>query len=472
MRFASGWFVMCALLAVGCGNASCPEGFVEVDGICTLPIDATVTRDAGRDAAPSEDALVSPDVRAELDAFVPRDAGSDAPLPDAFLAIDGCTPSTFYVDADGDGYGNAALSILSCDATVVGYTSDATDCDDDCMTCRPGGTETCDGRDNDCAGGVDDGVLTTFYADCDGDMATVTGAMTVMACARPASGPAACSGGSWVTSPSAMPDCDDACGVCYPGNSETCDDRDNDCDVTIDEGVRTTFVADCDSDTFTAMGAQSIAACTAPAGTPSSCGGGGVWRAGGSSSVDCNDSCASCYPGDTEICDGLDQDCVMGVDNGVLLTFYRDCDGDGFTPSSPMTTMACTLPSTRPPGCASGAWLATASVGTNLDCWDSDARARPGQLMTYATSSSGRPSAVDFDFDCDTVEERRWTTTGGTCPAGTTTGVCGVTGWAGATAPACGVSASYVECRTNMFLGMTGHYTCVGTTAPMPQECN
>ncbi len=479
MRFAVSLVLMmlCAALGgvvSGCGNASCPDGFVQIDGICTLPIDAPVVgmdaaTDAGTDAFASAD-VAMPDVRAADDVFVPSDAGSDAPLPDAFLAVDGCTPATFYVDADGDGFGNAALSILTCDASVAGYTLDATDCDDGCMTCHPGGTETCDLRDNDCAGGVDDGVLSTFYADCDRDTVTAAGAMSVLACSTPATGPAACPSGGWVGAASPVPDCDDTCAVCFPGNTEVCDDRDNDCDVSIDEGVRTTFVEDCDGDGYTAASARTVAACTMPVMPPSGCAA-GVWRSSASAGVDCNDSCASCRPGGTEVCDGLDQDCVSGVDNGVLLTFYRDCDGDTYTPSGATTTMACTLPSTRPPGCAAGAWRATAS--TPVDCFDTDTNVRPNQT-NYFPGASMRPMPLEFDYDCDTDEQRRWTAVGGNCPAATTTGTCGATGWEGSgAAPMCGDPArNYITCSRGSPLGPMGHYTCLGTSGSMRQECN
>jgi hypothetical protein len=465
----------CALAIAGCGNAACPDGFVQIEGSCVLPVDAPAPVDtgSGEDSGAADDAFVGIDahVLETPDAFVPSDAGSDAPLPDAFLDIDGCTPSTFYVDNDGDGFGNVALSIASCEASVAGYSRDATDCDDDCNGCHPGGTETCDGRDNDCVGGVDDGVLLTFHADCDRDGYTAAGAPTVLSCTTPATGPAICPSGGWAGAASPTPDCNDACAVCFPGNPEVCDELDNNCDLSVDEGVRTTFVADCDGDTFTPTGATTIAACTMPSTPPSGCTT-GAWRVGASGGVDCNDNCASCYPGGTEVCDGLDQDCVSGVDNGVLLTFYRDCDGDGYTPSPVTTTQACTLPSTRPPGCATGAWRASATPVATADCLDTNAMVFRGQSMFFTSPISGRPVATDYDYNCDAVEEALYPTAGGTCPAATTTGVCGVEGWVGATVFPCEDSAShtYQYCNRGSPLG-GGMYTCLGSTSSMRQQC-
>ncbi|MBX7195296.1 MAG: putative metal-binding motif-containing protein [Sandaracinaceae bacterium] len=459
----------------GCGPATCPEGYTEVGGACVAPEDAFVgSMDASLDAPTADTALDAPrDARGAADVAAPSDGGSDAPLPDAFLAIDGCTPQTFYADNDHDGFGNAALSILSCDASVSGYVLDATDCDDECDSCHPGGSETCDMRDNDCAGGVDDGVLTTFYADCDHDTVTATGALSVLACSLPASGPASCPSGGWVTAASAVPDCDDTCAVCFPGNPEVCDERDNNCDLVTDEGVRTTFVADCDSDGYTPSGAITLDACTTPASPPGTCPA-GVWRTGASATTDCNDSCPSCHPGGTEVCDGLDQDCTAGVDNGVLLTFYADCDGDTYTPTSPTTTMACSLPATRPPGagCSStGVWRAAPSAMT--DCWDFDANARPGQTAYFTSPPSGRSGGLAYDYNCNTMLEAGLTTLGGNCPGATTNGVCGVSGWTSATTvPTCDATADYVDCIRGSYAGIPGHYTCSGPTRPRHQECH
>ena len=66
-------------------------------------------------------------------------------------------PSTWYSDADGDGYGNPALSTSAC-AAPRGYVANGLDCDDADDEVHPGAAETCDDVDDDCDGVVDDAV--------------------------------------------------------------------------------------------------------------------------------------------------------------------------------------------------------------------------------------------------------------------------------------------------------------------------
>ena len=62
-------------------------------------------------------------------------ATTSATTPDIDFHIDNfsvtslCTPIIWYADADGDGYGNAAMSVEACDAPE-GYVDNSTDCDD------------------------------------------------------------------------------------------------------------------------------------------------------------------------------------------------------------------------------------------------------------------------------------------------------------------------------------------------------
>jgi hypothetical protein len=101
-------------------------------------------------------------------------------------------------------------------------------------------------------------------------------------------------------------DCDDASAGVYPGAPEVCDPAgvDEDCDPATHGG------RDGDGDGF------EDAACCNGSG-PGACG------------TDCNDAVRGAHPDATEVCNGIDDDCDGMIDEGVLVTVYRDADGDG-----------------------------------------------------------------------------------------------------------------------------------------------
>lgn len=79
------------------------------------------------------------------------------------------------------------------------------------------------------------------------------------------------------------------------------------------------------------------------------------------STVDCNDSNFNIHPGATEVCDGVDNDCDLAIDEGVRWTFYSDADGDGYGNPS-VTTQACSAPA--------------GYVSNGDDCNDANSRCR------------------------------------------------------------------------------------------------
>ena len=130
---------------------------------------------------------------------------------------------TWYIDADADGFGSAAVVTTSCDEPL-GYDDDS-DCDDAEPAANPGARETCDGLDNDCDGTTDEDDASgapTWYVDADADGYGDTSNSSV-ACDQP-SGYIAMG-----------EDCDDADAAINPAAVETRDLVDEDCDGYVDE---------------------------------------------------------------------------------------------------------------------------------------------------------------------------------------------------------------------------------------------
>ena len=81
--------------------------------------------------------------------------------------------TTFYLDVDGDTFGGEetcmACEASECPDAMGTWVTLAGDCDEECMTCFEGGTEMCDGMDNDCDDETDEGVQMLIYVDEDDD---------------------------------------------------------------------------------------------------------------------------------------------------------------------------------------------------------------------------------------------------------------------------------------------------------------
>lgn len=81
---------------------------------------------------------------------------------------DARTRRTWYADRDGDEHGNPDSPRQACDQPI-GWVALNDDCDDLQPDMLPGGTEICDGLDNDCNGVVDDNWRAWRDEDGDGD---------------------------------------------------------------------------------------------------------------------------------------------------------------------------------------------------------------------------------------------------------------------------------------------------------------
>jgi Putative metal-binding motif len=75
--------------------------------------------------------------------------------------------STWYPDADGDGYGDPAGAQQTANPPA-GYVTNGGDCDDDAFWNYPGNVEVPDMSDNNCNGIIDEGI-DTWYLDADQD---------------------------------------------------------------------------------------------------------------------------------------------------------------------------------------------------------------------------------------------------------------------------------------------------------------
>lgn len=178
---------------------------------------------------------------------------------------------------------------------------------------------------------------------------------------------------------------------------------------------------------------------------------------------DCDDRNPAVHPGAPEICDGtIDHNCVDGTDDEVD-EWFADCDGDGFAVAGAEIGHSCTgAPIMRPAACAAGSWTARApSDAANRDCNDAVASVFPGQTMYQTTGILGVDPSINFDYNCDTIEERRQTGLG-RC-SGLIGGCSTTQGWHNVV-PDCGVEGQWVN-------GCSGGLGCSVSTVPRVQEC-
>ena len=331
---------------------------------------------------------------------------------------------TWYQDSDGDSFGNGAVVEIDC-YQPSGYVLNGTDCDDSSSLVNPSRSEICNGIDDNCIDGVDEGVSLTFYTDNDGD-GYGDSSSPITACSQPSN--AVYNDG----------DCNDSSASINPSQIEVCDGIDNDCDLNIDDDDNSLnlnsapfWYSDGDSDGFGNPNV-SLRQCSQPGGYVSN-------------DNDCNDSTSAAQPGATETCDGIDNDCDNSIDEtnaSGCTTYYYDGDGDGYGNGSNSQCLCA----------ASGNY----DVTNANDCYDSNGDARPGQSAWF---SSHRGDS-NFDYDCDNSQSKRYNGSGGCGGFSCST----TNGWNSGN-PSCGNTGSWVTGCSGSF------WICSTSTENRTQEC-
>ena len=257
--------------------------------------------------------------------------------------IDEGVTSTWYIDLDGDGFGDPATTEEACDEPT-GYAPNGEDCDDTEATVNPLATELCDLVDNDCDLQTDEddaADAVPWYADLDGD---------------------------------GYGDPDNSSVSCEAASGYTADD--SDCDDTDPElNPDTVWYIDYDGDGY-GSDSFTLSQCRQPT---------GYLR----DDTDCDDTTSAANPGETEICDGLDNDCDGSTDEddaSDASTWYADSDGDGY--GDPDTTaVACDEPS--------------GYTSDDTDCDDTDASLNPDTVWYADSDGDGYGDAASTTTRCE-----------------------------------------------------------------------
>ncbi len=345
---------------------------------------------------------------------------------------------------DGDNYCDCGMNIavgadldslcpntINTNAVTISSTCD---CNDSDININPGATEICgNGIDEDCSGVADlcavvcgDGTCDVAAGECSvcaADCSTETGCCnnngTCEAGENSTNCPGDCpacwdnDGDGHADESCGGDDCDDSDNTIYPGATEVCDDKDNDCRIATpdgsgefptplnskQQGVCSGSLQACLSGTWTdnyggIPGYEAVeSSCTDGLdndcdgnidGSDSDCA--AVCDADGDGALnsvcggsDCNDADSLIYPGATEICDGKD----------------NDCDGstpDGSGETAPLNTKQANICAGSRKTCSGGGWVDDYSSVTNYETTESSCA---------DTLDNDCDGAVDFaDSDC------------------------------------------------------------------------
>ncbi len=180
-----------------CDSIECTSGVgIDTDGD-NLTVEQGDCDDSDSSVYPGADEVCDDDIDNNCDGFT--DEGCDS---------DSIDYQVYYIDNDGDGYGNSSDTVIATTAPD-GYVVNGGDCNDNDASVHPGAVEICDDSIDQNCDSIE--CTSTSGTDSDNDGVTVE-----------------------------QGDCDDSDASIYPGAAEVCNDNtDNNCDGFVDE--------DCDS---------------------------------------------------------------------------------------------------------------------------------------------------------------------------------------------------------------------------------